>query len=84
MKPAPKWQHGSPQIKFVVTQGAVVGANLCSYEVLQEESAYLGGVLAALTTRTGVVGHMSGIRVRPGLKGRGRLRGRRACHPTPM
>jgi basic membrane protein A len=27
-------------------------------------------VLAALTTRTGVVGHMSGIRVRPGLKGR--------------
>jgi basic membrane protein A len=27
-------------------------------------------VLAALTTRTGVVGHMSGIRVTPGLKGR--------------
>lgn len=59
-----------PQVKFVVTQGAVVAANLCSYDVLQEESAYLGGVLAALTTRTGVVGHMSGIRVRPGLKGR--------------
>lgn len=59
-----------PHVQFVVTQGAVTGANLCSYEVLQEESAYLGGVLAALTTRTGVVGHMSGIRVRPGLKGR--------------
>lgn len=59
-----------PQVRFVVTQGAVVAANLCSYDVLQEESAYLGGVLAALTTRTGVVGHMSGIRVRPGLKGR--------------
>lgn len=59
-----------PQVKFVVIQGGVTAANLASYEVLQEESAYLGGVLAALTTRTGVVGHMSGIRVRPGLKGR--------------
>lgn len=59
-----------PAVKFAVTQGGVVGANLASYEVLQEESAYLAGVLAALTTRTGVVGHMSGIRVRPGLKGR--------------
>lgn len=59
-----------PQVKFAVTQGGVTAANLGSYEILQEESAYLGGVLAALTTRTGVVGHMSGIRVRPGLKGR--------------
>ncbi len=58
------------QQKFVVTQGAVTGSNLASYDVLQEESAYLAGVLAALTTRTGIVGHMSGIRVRPGLKGR--------------
>ena len=59
-----------PKMHFVVTQGAVQGANLASYDVLQEESAYLGGVLAAMTTKTGVVGHMSGIRVVPGLKGR--------------
>lgn len=59
-----------PAIRFVVTQGSVTGPNLASYDVLQEESAYLAGVLAASTTRTGVVGHMSGIRVRPGLKGR--------------
>ena len=59
-----------PRCQFAVTQGAVTGSNLASYEVLQEESAYLAGVLAALTTKTGVVGHMSGIRVRPGLKGR--------------
>ncbi|MFD2756237.1 BMP family protein [Comamonas terrae] len=59
-----------PGTRFVVTQGAVQAANLSSYDVLQEESAYLAGVLAALTTRTGVVGHMSGIRVPPGLKGR--------------
>lgn len=59
-----------PKVKFVVTQGAVTGANLASYEVLQEQSAYLAGVLAGLTTRSNVVGHMSGIRVKPGLKGR--------------
>ncbi|MEG3003258.1 MAG: BMP family ABC transporter substrate-binding protein, partial [Comamonas sp.] len=60
----------NPKTQFVVTQGAVQAANLSSYDVLQEESAYLAGVLAALTTKTGVVGHMSGIRVPPGLKGR--------------
>ena len=59
-----------PGTRFVVTQGSVRGANLASYDVLQEESAYLAGVLAASITRTGVVGHMSGIRVVPGLKGR--------------
>ncbi len=71
-----------PQVKFMVTQGAVVAANLCSYDVLQEESAYLAGVLAALSTRTGTVGHMSGIRVRPGLKGRAAyVAGVRATNP---
>ncbi|MBX9740104.1 MAG: BMP family protein [Beijerinckiaceae bacterium] len=59
-----------PDIPFAVTQGNVRGANLASYEVLQEHSAFLAGALAAWTTRTGVVGHMSGIRVTPGLKGR--------------
>ncbi|RDJ22331.1 BMP family ABC transporter substrate-binding protein [Bosea caraganae] len=59
-----------PDIRFAVTQGNVTGPNLASYEVLQEQSAFLAGMLAALTTKTGVVGHMSGIRVTPGLKGR--------------
>ena len=59
-----------PAIHFAVTQGDVTGANLSSYEALQEESAWLAGALAGLSTRSGVVGHMSGIRVRPGLKGR--------------
>lgn len=59
-----------PQTMFVVTQGNVTAANLASYEVLQEESAFLAGALAAWMTKTGVVGHMSGIRVVPGLKGR--------------
>ena len=59
-----------PDVMFVVTQGNVTGPNLASYEVLQEESAFLAGMLAGLTTLTGTVGHMSGIRVVPGLKGR--------------
>jgi basic membrane protein A len=59
-----------PRVQFVVTQGDVTGPNLASYEVLQEHSAWLGGALAGMWTKTNVVGHMSGIRVTPGLKGR--------------
>jgi basic membrane protein A and related proteins len=59
-----------PTAIFVVTQGNVTGPNLASYEVLQEESAFLAGALAGWATKTGTVGHMSGIRVVPGLKGR--------------
>src|SRR5690606_25796185 len=60
-----------PEIAFVVVQGNVTGPNLSSYEVLQEESAWLAGAAAGLLTETGIVGHISGIRVTPGLKGRG-------------
>ncbi len=60
-----------PKVKFVVVQGNVTGTNLSSYEVLQEQSAWLAGAAAGLLTKTNVVGHISGIRVRPGLKGRG-------------
>ncbi|WLV24209.1 BMP family protein [Aciduricibacillus chroicocephali] len=59
-----------PDIQFVVTQGHVKGSNLSSFEVLQEESAYLAGAAAGLLTKSETVGHMSGIRVVPGLKGR--------------
>ncbi len=60
----------SPQVQVLVIQGGVEGPNLTSYEVLQEESAWLAGAAAALLTKTGTVGHISGIRVPPGLKGR--------------
>ncbi|MEO9101846.1 MAG: hypothetical protein ABI212_02450 [Burkholderiaceae bacterium] len=33
-----------PDVKFVVTQGAVTSPNLASYDVLQQESAYLADV----------------------------------------
>lgn len=64
-----------PAVRFVVTQGGVTGPNLGSYEVLQEHSAWLAGALAGFITRSGVVGHMSGIRVAPGLKGRAAFAG---------
>lgn len=59
-----------PEMRFAIVQGEKTGPNLASYDVRQEESAFLAGVLAARLTATGVVGHLSGHRVTPGLKGR--------------
>ncbi len=59
-----------PEIKFVVIQGNVKGENLSSYVVLQEESAWLAGALAGLTTKSNIVGHISGAWPKPGLIGR--------------
>lgn len=59
-----------PDMRFAITQGHWRSPNTACYEVLQEQSAFLAGVLAGLATRTGVVGHLSGEKVRPGLKGR--------------
>jgi basic membrane protein A and related proteins len=66
----PQMAVDHPEKRFAIVQGAHVGANLASYDVRQEDSAFLAGVLAARLTRTGVVAHLSGHRVRPGLKGR--------------
>ena len=59
-----------PGTHFAITQGNTLAPNIACYEVLQEQSAFLAGVLAAASTRSGVVAHMSGERVRPGLAGR--------------
>lgn len=59
-----------PDKKFAIVQGEKTGPNLASYDVRQEESAFLAGALAARLTKTGTVGHLSGHRVKPGLKGR--------------
>ena len=59
-----------PAMKFAISQGSFLAPNVACYEVLQEQSAFLAGVLAASQTRSGVVAHFSGDRVRPGLKGR--------------
>lgn len=59
-----------PGTRFAITQGHFLSPNTACYEVLQEHSAFLAGVLAGLVSQTRVVGHMSGEKVRPGLKGR--------------
>jgi basic membrane protein A len=59
-----------PEQRFTVIQGTLLRPNLAIYEVLQEQSAYLAGAAAGMLTKTNVVGHMSGLRVRPGLKAR--------------
>lgn len=59
-----------PGCAFAIVQGNVTGANLASYDVLQEQSAFLAGAFATRISQTGVVGHLSGHRVAPGLKGR--------------
>lgn len=59
-----------PHTRFAITQGHWLSPNTACYEVLQEHSAFLAGVLAGLASKTRVVGHMSGEKVRPGLKGR--------------
>jgi basic membrane protein A len=56
--------------RFAITQGSFLAPNVACYEVLQEQSAFLAGVLAGLASKTRVVGHLSGEKVRPGLKGR--------------
>lgn len=59
-----------PQCSFAVVQGNIHAVNIASYDVLQEQSAFLAGVLAARLSKSGVIGHLSGHRVVPGLKGR--------------
>jgi basic membrane protein A and related proteins len=59
-----------PEQRFTVIQGSHLRPNLAVYEVLQEQSAWLAGAAAGMLTKTNVVGHMSGLRVHPGLKAR--------------
>lgn len=59
-----------PAIMFAVTQGHVLAPNVACYEVLLEQAAFLAGALAGWSTRSGVIGHLSGERVRAGLKAR--------------
>lgn len=59
-----------PSQAFVVTQGSLRVANVARYEVLQEQSAFLAGVLAGQWSQSRVAAHFSGEKVPPGLRGR--------------
>jgi basic membrane protein A len=64
-----------PTQRFVSIQGHLTRPNLAVYEVLQEQSAWLAGAAAGALTKSNVVGHMSGLRVRPGLNARAAFAG---------
>lgn len=59
-----------PRTQFAITQGHHTASNVASYEILQEHSAFLAGILAGVRAGNGRAAHLSGERVRPGLKGR--------------
>ncbi len=59
-----------PGIRFLSTHGGEAGPNFSCFTIAQPESAFLAGVLAGLLTRSGTVGHLSGIRIAPGLRSR--------------
>lgn len=59
-----------PALPFVITQGHFLAPNVANYEVLQEQSAFLAGVLSAARYEPERIAHLSGDPVRPGLAGR--------------
>lgn len=54
-----------PDKYFAIIDTVVEGDNVVSYVFREQEGAFLGGVLAALMTKTGVVGYVGGIRIPP-------------------
>lgn len=59
-----------PGIRFLSTHGERAGPNFSCFTIAQPQSAFLAGVLAGLLTQSGTVGHLSGIRIAPGLRSR--------------
>lgn len=68
--PVAEVSKANPNIQFVVIQGGVKSANVSSYKVDQEKSAYLAGALAGYMTKTNKVGHISGAWPKPGQQAR--------------
>jgi len=76
---APKY----PDCSFLSPGGRAAGTNVWNYAVRHFEAAYLAGVLAARSTRSGTVGHLSGVFISPGRKGRAAyVDGVRAIDPS--
>ena len=59
-----------PGTRLLSTHGRGAGPNYSCFGIKQFQSAFLAGALAGLLTRSGVVGHLSGIRIAPGLRSR--------------
>lgn len=54
-----------PDSYFAIIDAEVPGDNVVSYLFREQEGAFLAGVLAALSTKTGVIGFVGGIRIPP-------------------
>jgi len=59
-----------PQTPFLSPGGYAMGPNIWNYAVRHYQAAFLAGVAAARLTVTGVVGHLSGVPIAPGKRGR--------------
>lgn len=51
-----------PDIKFTVIQGSIKDENVSSYIVRQQDSTWLAGVLAGLSTKSNLIGHIAGVK----------------------
>lgn len=54
-----------PDKQFLFIDGVVEGDNVASVTFKEHESSFLTGVIAGLTTQTGTVGFLGGIRIPP-------------------
>ncbi|MCE5975001.1 BMP family protein [Sinirhodobacter sp. WL0062] len=71
-----------PDCAFLSPGGRAEGPNVWNYAIRHYEAAYLAGLLAGSMTQTGVVGHLSGVFISPGKKGRaGYVDGVRTANP---
>jgi basic membrane protein A len=71
-----------PAQRFSLSQGHLRLPNVACYEVVLEQPAFLAGALAAWCSRSGVLAHLSGERVGPGLRGLAAFRAG-ALHAVP-
>lgn len=54
-----------PETKFVFVDGRIDGANIASFDFKAEEGGFLGGIVAAMVTRSGKVGTVIGMDIPP-------------------
>ncbi len=54
-----------PKTFFMFVDGEVAGENVASFDFKAQEGAYLAGILAAMTSRTGRVGSVLGMDIPP-------------------
>jgi basic membrane protein A len=54
-----------PETKFIFVDGEVKGDNIASFDFKAQEGAFLAGILAAMTTKTGKVGCVMGMDIPP-------------------